>query len=906
MVLAARISIAGVGPALLATALAVGQTANEGQLPGLQRYVQRVPELRLEISEFLREETTLTWDFLKEEDGTNWSVSGQRFVTRQRGDGTLSVQGQAGVLWLAREVDFGAARADSLELDLSTNSATQLLVCWTRRDGAEGPECEAALADRPEGPGGGPVRFEVGRHLGWRGEITSLHLGIRSERAFGLELGRLRAVRRFLDLGRLEEAAGRTWRIELASDVRSGKLGLGSRPVQWDVLIPERSDLVFSYGLLEKSEGDTRFTVSLTTAGGLRVTLFDEIVGASASSARWHDGRVSLARGAGQAGRLEFRVSGGPGSDDAVGVWANPEVVVSEPRGESPPDVVVILIDTLRPDHLSLYGYTLPTSRHLDRFAEDSAVVFEQTITQAPWTFPAHVSLFSGLDAFRHGVNHSDETLPTGLPILAEILREAGFATCAITGGGFLDPVYGVDRGFDSYRHWSLLDGAAEFESGLRQAVDWLRQTRDRPSFLFFHTYEVHYPHQRRQPDYDELGGPAPRGSRDSGQVTMDIPPAESESGFRVGDQQFRWLLPTGERGPALRRDELPIVVAMYDSAVAFVDRGLARLFAEVEVPGGDRSLVIFTSDHGEALGEHGRGGHGYLYESNLKVPLVVALPDRRGGGRRVSEQVRLVDVLPTVLEVVGLDTPPGLDGVSLVHLIDGEPSRVPDVAWSYAPEFNQGLSLRSGRGWKGIVNDSVWDGARGQSSFFYLRQDPEELDDLSATHPAFERVRAEMQQTWEARLAGLRLVIRNPADRTLEGELWGDLVRPSGVKGWAIPEGTVRWVESRKMAFSVDPGQRLALVFEVDGPLLLGIRAGFAVRRNAASDRVEREITIAEDTRGRFLALLDGIWRVSNDDPGPEIPCFELRRVGPWGAAESITILDRAQTRIEALGYVH
>ena len=165
-------------------------------------------------------------------------------------------------------------------------------------------------------------------------------------------------------------------------------------------------------------------------------------------------------------------------------------------------------MDDLRADHLSLYGYRKVTSPNIDSWAGHHGVTFSNVVAASPWTLPSHVSLLSGLDALSHGVNFPQDAAGKDVLFLAEALREAGYRTGAVTGGGFLRPEYGFHQGFDRFRWWpGEIGHPDELDDGLDTALRWIETWADGPFFLFFHTYEVHSPFHRREPHFERLGG---------------------------------------------------------------------------------------------------------------------------------------------------------------------------------------------------------------------------------------------------------------------------------------------------------------------------------------------------------------------------------------------------------------
>ncbi|PWB70211.1 MAG: hypothetical protein C3F15_14150 [Holophagae bacterium] len=553
------------------------------------------------------------------------------------------------------------------------------------------------------------------------------------------------------------------------------------------------------------------------------------------------------------------------------------------------PNIVLVCLDTLRADRLSSYGHALPTSPRLDAWASGRAVLFRTVVATSPWTLPSHVSMFTGLDAVRHGVNHY-RAVPPSLEMLAERLRRAGYATAAVTGGGYLRPQFGFAQGFDRFVYWPHSDTDRELATGIGVALDWLDGQQARPFFLFFHTYEVHFPLRRRQPYFDRLAGPS-LSALPKLHVEMQ---SHGWRGLRApGDYFVARRRGAAEWHTPLSPEEKRNVSLMYDSSVAYADAQVGNLIDRIATLGlQGRTVLIVTSDHGEALGEDDRAGHYYLEDYNVLVPLIVELPDGRGAGSRIDRQVRLTDLAPTILDAAGLGSKLGEDGVSLLHLIDGAPSRVPDEAWTYAPASNRGLSLRLAGRLKYRYNDIAWKQLHGKERLVDLERDPEERHDLAPRDPRTAKLRAVVAATLLAQHRGPRLLIRNAGPFELRGQLRGALASHDRLKA-GEGSGTLRWRTSSPPTFVVRSGEELTLLLTSPESSRAGIRARLVSpdgrRRSAAFvewidlSRLERPFAIALSSDGSRQRVEDPAappetgfliwWEGGAPEPAPGAP---------------------------------
>ncbi len=409
----------------------------------------------------------------------------------------------------------------------------------------------------------------------------------------------------------------------------------------------------------------------------------------------------------------------------ALGLNVLPAVAVAllpAPSGARP-NVIVILVDALRRDELGCYGYPRATSPAIDAFAHD-AVVFDQAISQSTFTKSSISSLFTGRYPYQHGVywgdrrdtaNHlSSDVLSQRETTLAEALRTRDYLTAAWVQNSHLRPYMGFAQGFVSY-----LDQQGDAERITRRYLAWLRgPARLHPFFTYLHYIDLHDPYQP-PPPYDGMfgdGGDAYQG------IDLDQWGAYL-AGVRAGTIQV-----SPERVARFR--------ALYDGEVREVDDQLARLFAALRARGlYDRSLIVLTADHGDGFLEHGFVSHSATpYEELVRVPLIVKLPGQRHAGRRVTRQVRLIDLFPTVLDLVGIRPPRDVAGCSLLPLTSSPPGAWPpdpSCAWAVTEIAEEEgakptLAIRGG-GFKYIRT------AHGEE-LYDLGSDPGEHHDLIAS----------------------------------------------------------------------------------------------------------------------------------------------------------------------------
>ena len=424
------------------------------------------------------------------------------------------------------------------------------------------------------------------------------------------------------------------------------------------VLIPADAVLELSTGILDiaSGQGAVEFAIDACRAEDDCRTLFRRV---ESPGRPWTDHRLSLAELGGATVRLRFTTAL---EDDDAGawsfpVWGDPVIWAPERQPKRPPNLIVLSIDTLRADHLTSYGYDRDTAPFLDRFFAKEGVVFDQTVAAATTTGPSHMTMLTGLQPSVHGV-HAESyrtQLPSGVRTLAEILRERGFETAAVTENGPMGAARGFARGFGRYREnkgTHSKDRTGGFvEATLGAGADFVRAHHRKPFFLFLHTFEVHTP-------YD---------------------PPEKYASF------FEEDLPGDDGKPIWRPTN-------YDREIRFTDDAVQAFVAGIDVAGlWDDTLFVVISDHGEAFGEHGLRFHGGVpYDEVLRVPWMVRGPGIPPG-KRIHEVVSLVDFTPTVLDLMGVPAPAKTMGRSVAPLV-----RVADEDWAVRPVFSEAQARKA------------------------------------------------------------------------------------------------------------------------------------------------------------------------------------------------------------------
>jgi arylsulfatase A-like enzyme len=393
-------------------------------------------------------------------------------------------------------------------------------------------------------------------------------------------------------------------------------------------------------------------------------------------------------------------------------------IIPPSPPLTNKPNILVILIDTLRTDRMSVYGYSRQTTPHLEQLAADG-VLFTQAISQASWTKPAVASLFTGMYPRQHGIASSDwgrtdaagqtrvDTLSPKVQTIAEILSNAGYRTAAIGENNHLTPKTGFDQGFDYFRmtldpdeYWTRAPETNQL------FLRWLKRLGDDSFFAYLHYIDVHWPY-RTPPPY-------------SGMYASE--PSEV-------DYNRHGFVPAHNDEPPAEFDPVVLqhMLDTYDEGIRFIDDKVGEIIEDLKQRGVyDQTLIVVTSDHGEEFREHGKLAHGQsLFDEIVRVPLIIKLPDSDGdkNAQVVTTQVELIDIMPTILHSIGLSAPEGLFGRHVFSTnLDPEPA-----AFS---ELDNRIAMRTSE------HKYIYDFDSGTELLYDLISDPAEQENLAAVRP--------------------------------------------------------------------------------------------------------------------------------------------------------------------------
>ena len=455
--------------------------------------------------------------------------------------------------------------------------------------------------------------------------------------------------------------------------------------------------------------------------------------------------------------------------------------------GPEPSLVILISLDTLRADHLGSYGYPEFTSPSLDALAAEGTL-FEDASAPAPWTLPSHASMLTGLYPLEHGVVTAATELPQEVETLASLLEAEGFETAAVVNSSWLtQKTFGLTRDFDRFHAVNDSDYGRRTPSVwvTDQAIEWIREAKESPLFVFMHYYDVHADYAS-QPVYEKLFVEEYEGVADGTGWQLQAENFDPRhiayclSSFSAdvcafGSREKPRIIDENLRKPNFDQTDARHLEQLYDAGIRQLDAELGRFFRFLDDAGvRERALVIVTADHGEEFLDHGAVDHSMTaYQELLHVPMIW-----RGSGVpvgfRVKAPVSLVDIVPTVLSWVGASSVPTLAGQDLMPLMSQES----EFDWRSRPIWGEASAAES----QGAPLDSFYPLFRsvrqgsfkliqevrgGQTRLFDLEKDPLEQRDISAEQPERAQFLMEMleaRHTSAKRAAGEEVLL-DPED---------------------------------------------------------------------------------------------------------------------------------------------
>jgi arylsulfatase A-like enzyme len=507
--------------------------------------------------------------------------------------------------------------------------------------------------------------------------------------------------------------------------------------ITFEVAVPKQGRLHFGMGITEKKSPIT-FHVTVDA----KDLLYTKTV---ADPDAWADADLDLSAYSGRNVKLTFATS--TEKAGTVGLWANPLLTTQAPKTR--PNVLIYLIDTERADHASLYGYARDTTPFMKKLG-GQGLVFDDCQVQAPRTKQSTASLMTSLYSYTHGIVHDYDTIPKGSTTLAEQLRAAGYVTASIVANPFAGRITGLGRGFDYLEEWAVVqryrtdahDRGTDSEAVNKIAFPWLDQHKDEPFFLYAHATDPHAPYR------------PPAGFEEKFANSSETP--EFDRNYKSLGGKIKYAGGTvvnraGARQAGVDPDRfIRRAMDRYDGEILHNDSSLEQLVGKLKQLGVlDNTLIVVVSDHGEEFWEHGWTSHGHsLYQELTHAVFLMWNPKLIPVPRRISDPVQLIDLLPTVLDLLGVKIPDVVEGQSLAPFAKGQvfrrrspvmTSRFADPEAKkigFVPENRIDAIAFLDANWKLIYREKGDEAGVSKLELYDRRTDREETKNLAAQNP--------------------------------------------------------------------------------------------------------------------------------------------------------------------------
>jgi arylsulfatase A-like enzyme len=372
------------------------------------------------------------------------------------------------------------------------------------------------------------------------------------------------------------------------------------------------------------------------------------------------------------------------------------------------PNIILIVVDTLRADHLSCYGYHRNTTPNIDQLASNS-VLFKNAIATAPWTLPSIASIMTSQYPSVLGVNENITAIDNRFPMLAEKLKELDYTTCGIVSHVLVAANLGFGKGFDYYSDKDFINHKETSSAEItNKAASFLQKDQQKPFFLFLHYFDPHYYYLLHE-KYNYY--PSYTGKIRSGHPILDL--------WRMRQK--------------LSEDDINYLVALYDSEISFTDQYIGQLLSMLKKQNCfDNSIIIITADHGEEFMERGWIGHTItLHQELIRVPLIIKFPDK--ASQIVDHPISLIDIVPTIYDKLGLQIPYSFDGQPL-DLSQKKTTKTNPIFSETFYSLNYGSKPAEPIAFRSLIlgqKKLIYDHLKDSKKIFNLSSDPHEQHNL-------------------------------------------------------------------------------------------------------------------------------------------------------------------------------
>lgn len=509
---------------------------------------------------------------------------------------------------------------------------------------------------------------------------------------------------------------------------------------------------------------------------------------------RWEALPIDLGKYSGQEAELSLSLSSEKAG--AVGFWGSPTIrshgsmpsTFHKIANDPPQGVILIWADTLRRDHLNVYGYSRNTAPNIARLASQGAL-FQDHIVQGTWTKVSTPSLMTSLYPTSHGVHDFYDRLPSSATTMAEVFHNAGYATINFSSILFTGAFSNLHQGFDQVHEDSSLPDQESSKTAriyVDRLLPWLETHRDVPFFVFLHVSDPHDPY-RPYPPYDTMwanGSKADEHEKQSKEIKNFI----SDPLMKLFGMPTRADLVKAKYDPdqyvQMDRD-------WYDGSIRAMDAEIGRLLEHIKSLNLEKKIAVaFVGDHGEEFLEHGRTFHGQsVYGELTNTPLILWSPGRIPAGQRVDETVEAIDVMPTLLQLSNLPVPAEAQGESLLPLIapnrNGSGEAEAQIRWVKRPAITEKASTHDTGapppreteyvsivydGWKLIHNKKRPNG-KAEFELYDEKKDPLNQQDLASKNPEIVSKLSKLLQAWQTKVKSAQLKPDSEVNRGMSPE---------------------------------------------------------------------------------------------------------------------------------------